>query len=178
MNTKSMLLATCLLPLVACATQSAPTSATAKIFNTHEKTIGVATLTQTSKGVRIEIRATDLPPGELAFHIHEKGICNPADSFTSAGAHFNPTGKAHGAKAPGGEHAGDMANLPVSPNGMVNTSVINEHITLDANPMSGILDADGSALVIHTKPDDYKSQPSGAAGDRLACGVILPISNK
>lgn len=172
MTTKRLLAAACLLPLAACATRPAPSTATADIIGLNEKSIGVATLTQTPKGVKIDIRAENLPAGPLAFHIHEKGICSPADKFTSAGGHFNPTANAHGKDAPGGDHAGDMPNLTVSPNGNLNTTVINTSVTLDDNTISGILDTDGSALVIHAKPDDYVSQPSGAAGDRLACGII------
>lgn len=145
--------------------------ATAQLINLQNKPIGTAILTETPDGVRIQLDATNLPAGELAFHIHEKGICDASKKFTTAGAHFNPLGKDHGMKSAHGAHAGDMMNLTIGKDGTLHTMVVNPGVTLD-DGRTGLLDADGSALVIHTKADDYQSQPSGNAGDRLACGII------
>lgn len=156
-------------------TQIAP-QATAQLVNAKNQEIGVATLTQTAAGVEIALNARNLPAGQsLAFHIHQTGKCE-APKFTSAGDHFNPTGKAHGHKATGGSHAGDMPNQQVAADGTLVATVINNSITLDDNKTTGIMDTDGATLMLHAKPDDYKSQPSGAAGDRIACGVITSVN--
>lgn len=148
-----------------------PATANASLINLKGQPVGTALLTQMPDGVHIRLDATNLPAGPLAFHVHQTGMCDSANGFTSAGAHFNPTGNAHGHEVPGGAHAGDMRNLNVSRDGTLHTEVINSGVTLD-HSTSGLLDLDGAALVIHAKPDDYKSQPAGAAGDRIVCGVI------
>jgi Cu-Zn family superoxide dismutase len=110
-----------------------------------------------------------LSPGPHAIHIHETGKCE-APKFTSAGGHFNPAHKQHGFMVKEGMHAGDLPNLEVPANGKISFEYFDAHATLSGE--NSVFDADGSAVVVHAKADDYKSQPSGDAGGREACGVI------
>ncbi|HEU5139326.1 MAG TPA: superoxide dismutase family protein [Bacillales bacterium] len=139
--------------------------------NQKGKAIGEARFVQTPKGVKITIEASKLEPGLHGIHIHETGKCVPPD-FKSAGEHFNPFHMEHGLKNPKGAHAGDLPNIMVEENGTVQTSILAKKVTLEKGKKNSLLDEDGSALVIHAKPDDNKSQPSGAAGERVACGEI------
>jgi Cu-Zn family superoxide dismutase len=106
-----------------------------------------------------------------AFHIHEKGQCDAATSFESAGGHFAPLKHTHGYLSADGPHAGDMPNQFVGSDGALQLQVVNPNVTLGSGE-GALFDADGSALVLHAKLDDYRSQPSGDAGDRIACAVI------
>ena len=148
-------------------------TARAVLRNAAGAEVGTAMLMQDGDGVRIEYRLTSLEPGERAFHLHESGSCE-APTFESAGGHFNPTGRSHGLEHPQGPHAGDMPNLEVGDDGTVEGSVTNDRVTLLANQPNSVFDSDGTALVIHAGADDQQSQPSGDAGDRVACGVIEP----
>lgn len=131
--------------------------------------IGTATLTGTPTGVLIEIALEALPPDSwVAFHVHETGSCDPETDHESAGGHFNPTDVEHGYLTQTGPHAGDMPNQFVDADGVLEAQVFNGAVTLDEGE-AGIM---GRALMIHAGPDDYTSQPSGDAGDRLACAVI------
>ncbi len=146
-----------------------PKSADAEFQNAQGEKIGTAKLTQTPHGVLISIDLTELPPGEHALHFHEKGVCDPKDGFKSAGGHFAPMKKEHGYLVEKGHHAGDMPNQFVAPDGRLQTDVFNPDVKLTS---SSLLDKDGSAIVVHAKPDDYRSQPAGDAGDRIACAVV------
>jgi superoxide dismutase, Cu-Zn family len=122
-----------------------------------------------SGGVLIKVEITGLPPNQwVAFHVHETGQCDHTTGHESAGGHFNPASKEHGYMAASGPHAGDMPNQYVGADGAVRAEVFNPAVSLDESE-TGIA---GRALMVHAKPDDYKSQPSGDAGERLACGVI------
>jgi len=119
-------------------------------------------------GIHLTGTVRGLPgAGEFGFHIHEKGDCSAADA-SSAGGHFNPDGTAHGKRAGGPHHAGDIDNL-VSEAGVAK---VDRHLSGLSLGDGGAHDVRGRALVVHAKPDDYTSQPSGDAGDRIACGVI------
>lgn len=144
-------------------------TARAELKDGEGKTVGEAVLEQTGDDVRITASFTGVPPGPRAFHIHETGTCEPP--FESAGGHFNPAGKQHGKDNPRGPHAGDLPNIQVPANGRVTVEATAKGVSLGAGK-NGLLDADGAALVIHEGADDYKSDPAGNAGKRIACGVI------
>ena len=140
--------------------------AMAKLNNAKGESVGEVMLMQTPHGTLLHARFSNLPEGAHAFHVHTVGKCEPP--FKSAGGHFNPEGKKHGFLAADGLHAGDMPNIHVPASGSLEIEVLNTLLKLD----SSLFDADGSAIVLHAGPDDYKSDPAGAAGGRIACGVI------
>ena len=151
-------------------TADAQQKASADIKDATGKKVGEAILEQVDGGLKISATFSGLPPGPHAFHIHEIGKCDPP--FESAGGHFNPTGKKHGKDNPAGPHAGDLPNLDVPQSGGVKVEITAKNVSLDGS-RGGLLDADGAALVVHEGADDYKSDPAGNAGKRLACGVII-----
>jgi Cu-Zn family superoxide dismutase len=169
MHRFSLLAAAALLSTVAGLPASAENLANAQLKDGSGKAVGDVDLVQTRDGVLIKLQLKGIPAGEHAFHIHAVGKCEAP--FNSAGAHFNPTNHKHGMMS-GEGHAGDMPNLHVPQSGELNVEVLNTAVTLDRGKPNSLLDADGSALVIHAKADDYKSDPAGNAGDRIACGVI------
>lgn len=121
-------------------------------------------------GVRFSLSLHGLPPGEHALHVHQSAKCDPPD-FKSAGPHFNPEHKQHGLANPAGPHAGDMDNFVASSDGTAQVEVINHNVTMGTDSHS-VFSNGGTALVIHAKPDDKKTDPAGNAGDRIACGAI------
>jgi Cu-Zn family superoxide dismutase len=149
---------------------SGDTTATADVRNASGQSLGIAQLTQVGNVVRILLDAKGMTPGLHAVHIHDVGKCDPPD-FNSAGPHFNPTNKQHGALNPQGSHAGDLPNLNVAADGTGRLETATEQITLGSGATS-VWDTDGSALVIHAAPDDFKTDPTGNAGARVACGVV------
>jgi len=154
----------------AAALPAAAQSASAPLKNAEGKEVGSVNLTQTPQGVLINVSVKGMPPGEHAFHVHAVGKCEPP--FTSAGGHFNPTNHKHGMMAPDGQHAGDMPNLHIPQSGDLVVEVLNPNITLEKGKPNSVYDADGSAVIIHAGKDDYKTDPTGDAGGRIACGVI------
>src|SRR6187401_244869 len=121
-------------------------------------------------GVSIDLDVKGLPPGEHALHFHAVPKCEAP--FTSAGGHFNPMNKKHGTQNPEGPHAGDMMNFTVDAKGAAKTTIVNTNVTLGAEPNS-LYTNGGTALMIHAAADDMKTDPSGNAGDRIVCGVIV-----
>ncbi len=146
-----------------------PATAYADLKNPDGKTIGHATLTDGPHGVLIHVELMGVPAGTHAFHIHAVGKCEAP--FTSAGGHFNPTQHQHGFMNPQGKHAGDLPNVTVPASGNLTFDVFADGVTLGAGSNS-LLDADGSAIVMHQGADDYTSDPAGDAGPRIGCGVI------
>jgi superoxide dismutase, Cu-Zn family len=146
--------------------------AVAVLRNRQGQEIGEATFRQEGDAVVMVIDARNLEGGERAIHIHEVGVCEPPD-FQSAGGHFNPEDRAHGFDHPEGPHAGDLRNLVVDPDdGIGHATYRLETVSLRSGTPNSLLDGDGTAVVIHADADDYRSQPAGDAGDRIACGVI------
>jgi Cu-Zn family superoxide dismutase len=162
------LLATCV--VVGSLFSAQNQQARATFVNADGKPIGTATLTQSPSGVLIDVKVDGVPAGAHAMHIHETGKCDAPD-FKSAGDHFNPTGVKHGFIANGDHHAGDLPNQFVQNDGVLQAQVFTPQLTLGTGK-TALFDADGSALIIHTRADDYASQPAGEAGDRFACAVI------
>lgn len=157
--------------LAAAQAQESSGSAEAEFIDTDGTVIGWAKLTEMPNGVLIAGYLTDLPSGAHGFHIHETGRCSVTDGFQAAGGHFSPRSHGHGFAKDGGPHAGDMPNQFVQADGTLRFEVYNPRVSL-ASGEAPILDADGSALIIHANADDYASQPSGNAGSRVACAVI------
>jgi superoxide dismutase, Cu-Zn family len=134
------------------------------------QSVGTATLMPMGTGVHIMLDVKNLKPGPHAIHVHATAKCE-GPAFTSAGGHFNPAGKKHGLKNPEGPHAGDMENFTVGADGTSKAQVMANGVTLGAGPNS-LFTNGGTALVIHAGADDMMTDPAGAAGDRVACGVI------
>jgi len=160
--------ATGLCALAAVPSQVGAQDATAELIDTKGTAVGTAELNQLEQGVQILITISDLPAGEHALHIHETGECEPP--FESAGDHFNPTDADHGWDSAEGPHAGDLPNIYVG-EGELQVELLTATVSLEDGEAS-VFDDDGSAIVIHQGLDDHHSQPSGDAGDRVACGVI------
>ncbi|WP_395666184.1 superoxide dismutase family protein [Methylocella sp.] len=171
-----LFLAACLIASPAAAfAETAPGSASrtahADFIDASGAKIGTATLKPSPNGVLIEAKLSKLPPGVHAFHIHEKGVCDAADGFKSAGGHYGAPGSKHGFMTEHGPHAGDVTNQTALADGTMTIEAFNDKVTIEGGAMP-LLDADGSSLVLHAKPDDYASQPAGDAGGRIACAVI------
>jgi Cu-Zn family superoxide dismutase len=143
--------------------------AKARLMDKDGNVVGYAVITEGDL-LQVAYNLTGLPPGLHAFHIHETGACEPP--FKSAGGHFNPYGAKHGLKNPEGAHAGDMANILVGPDGTASGVRYAPLATLKEGARNSLFKEGGTAIVIHEGPDDYMTDPAGAAGARIACGVI------
>ncbi|MBL6652205.1 MAG: superoxide dismutase family protein [Reyranella sp.] len=165
--------ASCLTVIAACVASFSAHAQTAKasLKDASGKEVGQVELVQATNGVLLKLSLKGAPPGNRAFHIHAVGKCEPP--FTSAGPHFNPAGHKHGLEAKEGSHAGDMPNLHIPASGELVIEIANPMITLVKGQPNSVFDADGSAIIIHAGADDYKTDPTGNAGDRIACGVIV-----
>ena len=153
----------------ACATHTPGPSAGAQLSPTKgNSTSGLVTFTQSGPKLLVSAEIRGLKPNaEHGFHIHEKGDCSSGDGM-STGGHFNPTTQSHGAHGIGSHHAGDLPSLVADANGVVKLKFETTSIIID----SGVTNIIGRGLIVHRDPDDYKTQPTGNAGPRLACAVI------
>ena len=139
--------------------------------NAKGKEAGFVKFTQVAEGILVHAELKGLKKGWHGFHLHAVGKCE-GPGFTTAGGHFNPLATSHGYHAAAGPHIGDLPNIYVGSNGQAMVEAFVAHATLKAGEKSSLSDADGTAIVVHAKADDYTSQPSGDAGDRVACAVV------
>jgi Cu-Zn family superoxide dismutase len=153
---------------LSCSEDAKPVTRAIAILNATagNQVSGIVYFTQTRSGVLVEGELEGLTPGKHGFHIHEKGDCSASDG-SSAGGHFNPTNTSHGAPGDEARHAGDMGNIMADENGRVVISYTDMH--MDLNGEHSIL---GKGVIVHAQEDDLKTQPTGNAGGRVACGVI------
>lgn len=154
--------------LAGCATPGEVTGnvATATLKDTSGKIVGTATATEMPLGLAVAVAVRGLPAGTHGAHIHTKGDCSAAD-FTSAGGHWNPDNTNHGTLSEMPHpHAGDLSNIVIATDGTGNLTGTSK------GTFAALMDADGAAFIVHADPDDYKTQPTGNAGARIACGVF------
>ncbi|MDP1632092.1 MAG: superoxide dismutase family protein [Caulobacter sp.] len=158
--------------LVALPAFAAPAPLTVALKGSGGEDRGSATLTEAPGGVLMRVEVSGLTPGWHGLHFHEKGDCSSAD-FKSSGGHVHgPAPAVHGLLNPAASEAGDLPNLYVGADGVGRAEMFTTQVSLTAAGRLALLDADGSALVVHASPDDHMSQPIGGAGSRVACGVI------
>ncbi|MFC9776845.1 superoxide dismutase family protein [Paenibacillus chitinolyticus] len=153
------------------ASPSSSSGVEIELKNGEGSVVGTARFTQENKGVRIQVQATKLAPGEHGLHVHESGVCAGPD-FKTAGGHFNPNSNMHGMENPQGPHVGDLPNLKAEANGEAKLDTVSEAFTLEKDKPNSLLKQGGTSLVIHEKQDDMKSDPAGNSGNRIACGTI------
>lgn len=140
--------------------------------------VGKVVVVQNEDGVTftVLVDAGALPEGEHGMHVHETGSCAQGgdSTFAMANGHFNPTDQKHGAPNSDTSHAGDLGNLIAAADGSADFTITVTTVSLDPSASNTLLDADGSALIIHADADDLKTDPSGNSGDRVLCAVLLP----
>jgi Cu-Zn family superoxide dismutase len=159
--------------LSACMTSGTSSSnsanqATAQMRDAAGNSLGTLTITETGTGLLTTGTLRGLAPGTHGIHLHAVGRCEPP--FASAGGHWNPTARQHGVNNPMGPHLGDMMNIDVAADGSANVSVRTPGGTLRGT--DALLDSDGAAIVVHASADDYRTDPAGNSGARVACGVV------
>ena len=173
MRRASLILVALLLAGCAGMRSGSENAGVAELKSSSGQSVGTARFTQAGNVVRILVEANGLPPGAHGVHVHSVGKCDPPD-FASAGPHFNPTSKQHGALNSQGSHAGDLPNLTVTSEGSGRMETTTEALSLESGPTS-VWDADGSAVIVHANPDDFKTDPTGNSGARIACGVLVKV---
>lgn len=147
-----------------------PSVAQADIRDSSGRTVARASVSEVGDALRVRIEAAGLAPGIYGAHVHSAGRCD-APAFESAGPHWNPTGRQHGRDNPGGQHLGDLPNLMVGTDGRGSFEFTIAGAALSGGPRP-VLDGDGASVVVHARADDYRTDPSGNSGARVACGVV------
>lgn len=184
----TMLFAACAVAVVGCKAKETPaadtatadtakpaamapavTGATVAIADAAGHALGTLSLTDGAGGITISGSLKGLTPGDHGIHVHTVGMCD-GPAFTTAGGHWNPTTKMHGSQNPAGPHLGDLMMIKVAADSSAAVNLTTPGGTLHAADM--LMDADGASIVIHAKADDYKTDPSGDSGDRVACGIV------
>jgi Cu-Zn family superoxide dismutase len=145
--------------------------ASATLLDSAGKQIGVVSLTQSGAGVAVSGDLQGLSAGQHGIHFHTVGRCDAAGAFATAGGHFNPGSRKHGLENADGPHAGDLPNLTADAAGKASYRATTSRVTLGTGSAS-LLDADGSAVVIHATADDQRTDPAGNSGARVVCGVV------
>lgn len=175
-----VLLSSLLLPLAAgCArtgidSAPRPAAVAAELRDAGGRIVATARLAGERDGLRLQVTVTGLNAGSYGAHIHAVGRCDPP-GFESAGPHWNPAGRQHGSRNPLGQHAGDLPNLFAGADGRGTLEYLVRGVRLTGGGRMALLDGDGAALVIHAAADDYRTDPSGNSGARIACGVFAPV---
>ena len=176
MKHQRLFIAAVSLTIVFCSLTSAAKTVV-EMKDAQGKRLGTITLSESKSGakgagVALDIKLHDLPAGAHGIHFHQNAKCDGPD-FKSAGPHFNPDGKKHGLQSPEGHHAGDMMNLIVKADGKATMQLTDADVNLkDASDSHSLFSNGGTAVIIHAKEDDMKTDPSGNSGDRIACGVV------
>jgi superoxide dismutase, Cu-Zn family len=161
---------TCGFAVVVAAQLAAQAPVKVELKDAQGQSVGAASLSSAMGAVHIQLDLKNLKPGSHAIHVHAVGKCEAPD-FKSAGPHLNPAGKKHGLQSADGPHAGDMENFTVASDGTAKAMIMAKGVTLGSDANSVFANG-GTALVVHAGPDDMKTDPSGASGDPIACGVI------
>ena len=144
------------------------------ILNSTGQNVGSATFKTAKGGVKVKISLVNLPFGPHGVHIHQNAVCDPPD-FKGAGPHFNPDGKQHGFQNPNGHHNGDLPlSVMVGEDHTGSATFLLTRISLDPSAPDSLFANGGTSIVVHEHADDGKTDPSGASGNRIACGVIKP----
>lgn len=145
-------------------------AARAELIDAQQRVVGRAAFEPTPTGMLIRLTLTDATPGTHGIHLHQVGSCL-APGFESAGGHLNPFARKHGFRDAAGPHAGDLPNIVVPEGGQLQVELLAREVTLSEGA-AALLDTDGAAIVLHAGADDYRTDPAGDSGPRIACGII------
>lgn len=182
MRRKGLLAGAAVLGLAGCAAAGTiADTQTVTVRDVAGRTVGTALLTPAADGVQVVLSVNGLPAGTHGFHIHMNGVCDPSpppdsvgrvEPFRTAGPHFNPTSRQHGFENPAGYHRGDLRNVEVGADGRGGGSSVALGATLTGGGPNSLRKPGGTSLIVHASADDYRTDPSGNSGARIACGVI------
>lgn len=175
MMMKSVLAGAAGLALAGCAGMGLAGAEIVTLYDSTGRMVGTAQFVPATEGVRVVLSVNGLPAGVHGVHVHQTGQCDAPD-FTTAGPHFNPSNRQHGAENPNGPHDGDLPNITVDANGRGALTGTVRDVTLNGTGSNSLRKPGGTSLMVHANADDYRTDPSGNSGARIACGVI-PADN-